>query len=92
MSLTRTVGAAVGDDSRGDCSTTGGIGAVADTVTKVDVFAEAISCSLFAAKGWSKGEHVVDACLLEKEGLANASMMCWDRQKTSLYRKPPLDE
>ena len=74
--LTRTVGAAVGDDSRGDCSTTGGIGAVADTVTKVNVFAEAISCSLFAAKGLRKGEHVVNTCLLKKEGLAKASMTC----------------
>lgn len=54
---------AKGDDGGGNLSTACSIGAVADTVAKVDVVAETSGIGGAASKGWSQGEHVVDAGL-----------------------------
>jgi hypothetical protein len=66
--LTGTVRIAKGDDGGGNRRTTSLIGAVADTVAKVLVLAEASGIGGGASKGWSQGEHVVDAGLLEGKG------------------------
>jgi hypothetical protein len=66
--LTGTVRTAKGDDGGGNIRTTSLIGAVAETVAKVDVLAETSGIGGGASKGWSQAEHVVDAGLLEGEG------------------------
>lgn len=64
--LTGAVGSTVRDDRCGDLGrTTGGVGAVTNTVSEVGIFAEAGRVGRRASKGWGEGEHVVDAGLLE---------------------------
>lgn len=64
--LTRTVLIAKGNDRGGDGSTTSSVGAVADTIAKVDILAETSGIGGGASKGWGQGQHVVDAGLLEE--------------------------
>lgn len=61
---TSTVLIAICDDGRGNVGATSCVGAVTNTVTEVDVMAKTGSIARSASKGWSQGEHVVDAGLL----------------------------
>jgi len=53
----------IGDDARGNISTTSLVGAVAETIAKVWVLAEASSIGRGAPKLSGLGEHVVNAHL-----------------------------
>jgi hypothetical protein len=64
--LTRTEAVAIGNDSGGNRSTASLVGAVADTVAKVDVLAKARVVVGSAVEGWGQGEHVVNTGLLEE--------------------------
>ena len=79
--LTSTVGVAKGDNSACHSGTAGSVGAITNTIAKVDVLAEACSIGARASQGWGKVEHVVDAGLLLK-----GEMLAIERQQTCRER------
>lgn len=54
----------VSNDGCANVRSTSSIAAVTDTITEVDVLAEAGNIGGGTSKTWSQGEHVVDASLL----------------------------
>lgn len=62
--LTGAVRVAVSNHSAGDIGTASGVGAVTNTISEVDVLAQASGIRSGASEGWGQAEHVVDACLL----------------------------
>ena len=57
----------VGNDSAGNGFTASSVGAVTDTVAKVDIVAETGSIGRATAKGWGQGEHVFHTGLLREK-------------------------
>jgi hypothetical protein len=64
--LTRAEAAAIGNDGGGNLRTANSVGAVADTIAKVDVLTEADVVIGSAAKFRKLSEHVCNAGVLEE--------------------------
>jgi hypothetical protein len=64
--LTGAVRVAESDDSAGDVGTASCVGAVTNTISEVDVFAQTGSISGRASEGWGQTEHVIDTSLLQR--------------------------
>jgi hypothetical protein len=64
--LTGAVRCAESNDGAGDIGTASCVGAVTNTVSEVNVFAQAGSIGGRASERWGQAEHVVDTSLLGK--------------------------